>query len=149
MLYAFRKIDIDAKKGEDTTALHQAAARGHSTAVKLLLKAKADVNVNSYSGTALHMAAMNGHEAVVKLLLEAKADVNVKSNDGSTPLHWGMPLYWVAKKRSEAVVKLLLEAKADVNAEDNDGWTALDWAPGTGMGQWLSCCKLGIHGYCD
>ena len=45
--------------------------------VKLLLKAKADVNVRDNVGmTALHWAGHNGYEAVVELLLEAEADFN-------------------------------------------------------------------------
>jgi len=57
-LYAFRKLDIDAKNGKDTTALHQAAAGGHRAVVKLLLEAKADVNVeDNIIWIALHWVA--------------------------------------------------------------------------------------------
>ena len=43
--------------------------RGREAVVKLLLEAKADVNVKEIEDgpTALHFAAHNGHEAVVKL----------------------------------------------------------------------------------
>ena len=51
--------------------------------VKLLLSAKADVNVRGeYGSTALYVAVEYRHEAVVKLLLKAKADVNAKDNYG-------------------------------------------------------------------
>jgi ankyrin repeat protein len=71
--------------------------------VKLLLEAKADVNVKTvrYGWTALYIAAKNGHEAVVKLLLEAKADVNVQASDRRTAL------YTAARNGHKAVVELL------------------------------------------
>jgi ankyrin repeat protein len=51
--------------------------------VKLLVEAKADVNVKDWGErTALYRAAKNKYGAVVMVLLEAKADVNVKDNNG-------------------------------------------------------------------
>src|SRR5205814_7283 len=100
------------------TALDSTAENGHLAVVKLLLKAKADVNVKDKHGeTALYRAAKNGHEAVVKLLLEAKADVNVRDESGRTAL------YMATENGHEGVVKLLLEAKAD--AKDEFGQTVL------------------------
>jgi len=70
--------------------------------VKLLLKAKANVNVMCYyRKTALYRAAENGHEAVVKLLLKAKANVNVMCYYRKTAL------YRAAENGHEVVVKLL------------------------------------------
>jgi ankyrin repeat protein/23S rRNA U2552 (ribose-2'-O)-methylase RlmE/FtsJ len=118
--------DYGAAQGSrERTALYGAAKNGHEAVVKLLLEAKADVNVKDNDGwMALHEVAESGHEAAIKLLLEAKADINVKDIYGN---RW-TALHWAAKKGHEAVVKLLLEAKADVNVKDNNGGTALHWA---------------------
>jgi ankyrin repeat protein len=58
---AFRKVDIEAKNRNGTTALSKAAAIGDK---------------------------VKGCEAVVRLLLERKADVDTKDNDGETPMSW-------------------------------------------------------------
>lgn len=55
--------------------LVQAALAGNIDIVKLLLEAKADVNMGP--AFALEAAAGRGHVQVLKLLLEAKADVNM------------------------------------------------------------------------
>ncbi|KAH0538358.1 hypothetical protein FGG08_005053 [Glutinoglossum americanum] len=114
------------------TPLSWAAQRGHEDVVKLLVKAKADVNVKdkNFGRTPLSWAAYEGHEAVVKLLIKAKSDVNVKDNDDPMPMNDGRtPLSWAAQKGHEAVVKLLIEAEADVNGKDDtQGRTPLWWA---------------------
>ncbi len=56
------------KDDEAETALHQAAWRGHVSAIKLLLEEDAGPGLNDQTGqTALHQAASNGSEAVVQL----------------------------------------------------------------------------------
>ena len=92
--------------------------------VKVLLAAKADVNVEDFENrTALHEAAKRGHIEVVKELLATKADVNVENLKNRTALH-------EAKKRGHIeVVKELSAATADVNAGINKrGSTALSAA---------------------
>ena len=52
-------------RGDYAVALHFAAANGHSEVAKLLLKHKADPNVeNSEKNTPLHWACLNGHVEV-------------------------------------------------------------------------------------
>merc|ERR1712166_1077028 len=59
---------------EGTTALMMASFNGHEEVVKVLLKAKAKVDLqNMYGNTALMAASAHGHKEVVKLLEDAIA----------------------------------------------------------------------------
>ena len=74
-LSEYRYSGYSQRFSEDVTGLQIAASFGLKEIVRLLLEAKADVNVQeNYGRTALYWAALNGHEAVVKLLLEAKRE---------------------------------------------------------------------------
>ncbi|KAF2742184.1 ankyrin [Sporormia fimetaria CBS 119925] len=73
------------------SALHYAAANGHTDVVKLLLPPKSDkatstssfINaINEAGNTALHWAALNGHLECVKLLVESGADVTIINKAG-------------------------------------------------------------------
>jgi len=56
-------------------------------AVRVLLEAHADVNVQAENGDSpLHDAAENGHEDVVKLLLDYGANPKLRNRDGKTPM---------------------------------------------------------------
>jgi len=71
---------------EGRTALHFAAAKGHSACATALIKAKADVAFTDDIGnTALHMAAGYGYPEVVTALLDAGANPEAKDNNGRTP----------------------------------------------------------------
>ena len=64
-----------------------ASENGHQQVVELLLKEKADPNIqDSNSQTALMVASHNGHQQVVEILLKEKADPNIQDNDGETAL---------------------------------------------------------------
>ncbi len=104
--------------------LHLAALEGKSEIVKLLLAAKADVNIKGASrgDTPLHLGAWKGHSEVVKLLIEAGADVNAKNNRDWTALHAA------ANERHAEAARLLIEAEANVNVKNDDGCTALQIA---------------------
>ncbi len=104
--------------------LHLAALEGKSEIVKLLLAAKADVNVKGArrGDTPLHLGAWKGHSEVVKLLIEAGADVNAKNNRDWTALHAA------ANERHAEAARLLIEAEANVNVKTDDGCTALQIA---------------------
>ena len=63
----FKRADVNAKTSYGWTALHLAAAKGHTEIVRLLISNKADVNAKTPDGwTALHWAAKNGHTEVVR-----------------------------------------------------------------------------------
>ncbi len=62
-------------EADGTTALHWAARNSNLKAIRLLLKAGADVNAsNRYGVTALQLAVTNGDWETVKALLDAGAD---------------------------------------------------------------------------
>ena len=89
--------------------------------IKLLLKAKANVNASNNNGeTALMKAAeVADNPESVKLLLKASAEVNTQDKHGDTAL------MRASRLGHTEIVKLLLKAGADVNAKDIDGDTAI------------------------
>ena len=102
------------------TSLMAASLNGHQQVVELLLKKKADPNIQNNDGwTALMVASQNGHQQVVELLLKEKANPNIQDNDGETAL------MAASEDDNQQMVKLLLKEKADPNIQDNEGWTAL------------------------
>lgn len=123
---------------KNTSALLEASAHGQVEAVKELIAAGVDVNIQaapprwlgsmgkcevpmySMTGqTALQKAAENGRLEIVKILLAAGAEIDMKNAIGETALmlagRWGQV----------AIAKELLKAGADANAQNNCGDTAL------------------------
>lgn len=92
----------------DGTALIAAAHLGHAEAVKILIGAKAPLNlVNNLGLTALLEAIVLGngganHTATVKALVEAGADVNIADRQGNTPLQ-------LARRRGYVEMARILE----------------------------------------
>ena len=83
------KVDVNEThtlEGVGTAALHAACIRGHVGAARLLLKAKATVDLpNSNSATPLYIASEFDHLDCARLLLEAKATVDPRAKNLSTP----------------------------------------------------------------
>lgn len=76
-------IDVNARDGNNNTALICAAGSGNTETVDLLLKRGADVNAIDDGGwTALIRAAFRGHAECVKLLLAHGANVNQTRSAG-------------------------------------------------------------------
>jgi ankyrin repeat protein len=94
------------------TPLHVAAKSGYPRVVRLLVDAKADVNVLTTTGAApIHFAAASGSSEAVTILLDAGADPNVREPQwGQTPL-----MFAAAAGRTDAVNRLLARG-ADVRA---------------------------------
>lgn len=126
----FRNANVNMGVNK-VTPLHNAAQRGFTESVRILLKAKANVHaVNMMNVTPLHLAAKNSHLRVVKLLLQEGADPNTVTNRGKTALHMHVAVggYNI---RSMAIIRELLKGKADVCArEGGTGNTALHSAMG-------------------
>ena len=87
-----KKIYIDAKDNDGSTALIWASRDGHPETVKYLLEKGADINAKNDNGsTALIIASSyayleHGYLKIVKYLLENDADINVKNCSNSTAL---------------------------------------------------------------
>jgi ankyrin repeat protein len=137
--------------------LVQAARQRDVTAVRSLLKQRADVNAAEPDGaTALHWAAYHGDLDIVQLLIAAGARVDHANDLSITPLalasengHTAIaerllarganpnaasetgvtPLMRAARAGHVAIVRALLPRKANVNAAESDRQqTALMWA---------------------
>ncbi|MET0292218.1 MAG: ankyrin repeat domain-containing protein [Steroidobacteraceae bacterium] len=108
-------------EADGTTALHWAADNANLKAVRLLLKAGADVNAsNRYGVTPLSLAVTSGDAAVVKALLDAGADVNKALVEGETVL------MTAARTGNAKVVRALIARGADLEARESFyGETAL------------------------
>ncbi|MDE2682390.1 MAG: ankyrin repeat domain-containing protein, partial [Verrucomicrobiota bacterium] len=81
--------DLNQRTPDDqkSTLLITAAAFGQAKAAKVLIKAKADLNLQNKDGnTALHTAAFLCHPEIVEALLKAGADKAIKANTGATAL---------------------------------------------------------------
>ena len=105
----------DARDGSGwVTALHYAAASGHTETAALILDWGGDVNVLSSTGDPpLYQAAHWGRADVVQLLLSRGADPDIQADTGVSPLHGAASN--VARSGSAAVVSLLLSYDADPN----------------------------------
>ncbi|KAB8226156.1 ankyrin repeat-containing domain protein [Aspergillus novoparasiticus] len=101
------------------TLLALAAANGHNSMVKLLLKRGAAVDIDESSGqSALSRAAQRGHLETCKILLDEGANIDTR-DDGM------YPLLWAAENGHQAIVELLLNAGANTQAQDKSDKTAL------------------------
>lgn len=98
------------KNGEGDTALHLAAAGGHTGAIAALLKAGCDIEQKNNTGvTPLGAAVIHNENEALKSLIAAGADLNAENGN------WGTPLCIATCRYNIAGLNILLEAKADPN----------------------------------
>lgn len=138
-----------------------AAMRGDTAAVRMLIAQRADVNAPHADGaTALHWAAYRGDKALADTLIRAGANVTAANREGVTPLwlatingdaamiaaliaggadpneHLPLgrtPLMTVSRTGNVEAIRMLLDHGADVNAKETlRGTTALMWAADEG-----------------
>ena len=70
---------------DPNVAIHEACWAGQAAVLRLLLEARAEVNLaNSGGQTPLHLASMKGHQDLVQLLLGVAADVSLVDMRGKT-----------------------------------------------------------------
>ncbi|XP_033187343.2 ankyrin repeat-rich membrane spanning isoform X1 [Bombus vancouverensis nearcticus] len=122
-----KRVLIDDRDENGSTALILAATKGKIHFVRELINHGADVNAEDADNwTALLCAAKEGHTDVCLELLEHGADLEHRDMGGWTALMWA-----TYKGRSPTVM-MLLGREADVNAHGNFHISSLLWAAGRG-----------------
>jgi ankyrin repeat protein len=127
----------DVNEGDGhMTALHVAAATGHTGIANILLSRGAKCGAKDvYGQTALHVATSANASEVVFLLLQDGANVDIKrtaSQDGQSieadigciPIGW-TPLHGAAYFGYTVIAEYLICAKANIASRPPDGRTAL------------------------
>ncbi|XP_031622771.1 GA-binding protein subunit beta-1-like [Contarinia nasturtii] len=100
-----------------------AAKKGYLRIVELLLKAGADINIQTNDKqTSLYIATSAGHEDVVSMLLEKGADVNIQEIYGSAPLHKAVEISFVE------IIGCLRRKGANVHLKNGKNESAYDIA---------------------
>lgn len=117
------KADVNKLSAFGSTPLHEAAVRGHTHIVELLLRHGASHSLKDHEGvTPLEAAAAENKHEVVKLLVDAGAEVNIQDKDGLSPL-------MVASYEGHVdVVRALLAKGARHDATNRNGHTPLHFA---------------------
>ncbi len=122
-LFLARGADLEAKTERGNTAVHAAAATGHTYCYDLLADHQADPNRPNQEGqTPLWLAVRANHRGLVRRLLEAGADPNRVDRWGVSCLHLA-----AAAGRAE-LTQVLLEAGANPKVSDDQGRTPADMA---------------------
>ena len=125
--------DVEASDTKGGTALHTAAAHGHTNIMRLLLDHGAMVDPQEEGNpgrTPLSVAIRNGYHDSVQLLIERGADMDRDSEKYGLPLMEAV--FWAY---NENIVRVLLESGADPNRETafGHGGNALHRAVSCGM----------------
>jgi ankyrin repeat protein len=104
---------VNTAEADGMTALHWAVRADDADAVRLLIRAGANVSAaNRYGITPLSLAATNGNGAITRTLLTAGANPNAPGPDGETVL------MTAARSGSADVVNALLDRGVNVNATE-------------------------------
>jgi ankyrin repeat protein len=109
-----------------SNALMAASDGGYTGIVKLLIRARANVNASTKAGTtALMAASAKGHLDIVKILIALRADVNAKTTEryeiGKEVVPKGSSALAMAASGGYAdVVQILIDNGADVNTKDEE-----------------------------
>ena len=121
------KHSIHAVDPDGKTALHFACQSGSVRAAEILIKAGANVDVQTSKRiTPLHIASGNGHLEIVKHLLEQGA--NIEGGEGSS---W-TPLQWASQNGQLQIVEHLLDKAANIEGGKGSSSTPLQLASENG-----------------
>ncbi|TGO28133.1 hypothetical protein BPAE_0032g00760 [Botrytis paeoniae] len=131
------KAQVAAQDIYGQTALHNAARRGHTEIVRILLQhmdLTAVLSSNNRKQTALHLAAGCGSVEVINLLLgfsrttaTAAEAVNKQDERGWAPLCFASSGTQL-RGDYEEVIRILRYHGADVNLQDKQGYDAIHYA---------------------
>ena len=114
---------VDWRDQYDETALHMAAANGHTPVVTRLLDAGWSLEARDVDGrTPLALAALLGNLETVKYLLLRGADMDTRDNNKETPL------YRASYSGHNEVIRTLLHCGANQQIRNDRGITAEDKA---------------------
>eukprot|EP01087_Luapelamoeba_hula_P020391 TRINITY_DN6952_c0_g1_i1.p1 TRINITY_DN6952_c0_g1~~TRINITY_DN6952_c0_g1_i1.p1 ORF type:complete len:853 (+),score=147.08 TRINITY_DN6952_c0_g1_i1:106-2559(+) len=115
------RFELDPRDDEGQTPLHFAVDKARKGALKRLVLAGANLDIqDKFKHGALHRAAALGQAGVVRLLLRSGANPNIQNDNGWTALHVSCYYY-----RVEIAHLLLSCERTDVDIPNKDGWTAL------------------------
>lgn len=115
--------DANTPDGRGSTPLIIAAYHDHIDAVKVLLEAKPDLDIQDGMGnTALMGVCFKGYTDIGRLLLESGAAVDVLNGNGATALTFA------ATFGHNDLIRLLLEHGADQFQPDRFGKSPVDYA---------------------
>lgn len=110
---------IDPQQG--CSLLYIAAKEGHSAVVRLLISARADIDLAGKRDNfpPLIIASERGYTSIVNMLINAGADVNIQTQMGNTALRCAV------KEAHFSIVNALLKAGANPNLKNKSGSSAL------------------------
>ena len=119
-------VDVNARKKNSFTSLHEAAFKGRVEVTQVLLDHGANTTLETEDGeTALHIVSRGAYDSqeqgavTAQLLLEHGVDVNARKKSGLTSLHEA------AFEGRVEVTQVLLDHGANTTLETEDGETAL------------------------
>lgn len=105
------------------TPLHWAVINGRVEIVRMLIEARADLDVKDIWGRGpLHYATMNGNLKIIGALIEARAILNIQDEWGYTPLHKAI------MNGEIETVRMLIDAGAKKDIQDYIGRLPYDLA---------------------
>nr|CCA20877.1 protein kinase putative [Albugo laibachii Nc14] len=117
-------VDVNGVGINQTTALHAAAQKNHSKAVKELITRGADHTVrNGDSLTPLHVATQAGNLECVEELVNAGADPNMTDCQGNAAIHMS------AEIANIAIAKKLIAAGAKTDVANASGSLPVHLSP--------------------
>jgi ankyrin repeat protein/serine/threonine protein kinase len=106
------EVDLDSKSlSEDKTAIMHAAHKDNDLIIRLLVNAKAKVDLTTKKGvTAVLIATTNNKLKALQALIDAKADLDIAAEDDFAPVHAA------AQDNYYKALELLINANANINA---------------------------------
>ena len=121
------KIDINHMDINGHSALAQAVIRGHSSIVRMLVLAGADVaTVTNEENTLLMLAVLSENQDIVEFLLTREARINAKDSVGGTAL------MLAAASAQNQIIEILLDAGADLQLRNKEELNAFQIATNSG-----------------